>query len=224
MTLPNSKQYMIDLLTYVEGDQAQQLRQLIDSISIENFRKADRRYRSRANNSDLTKWSFFMMSRSDDRIMNMSSDAVKMLDIIAGFMDCHNRVTISVTLISKILECSRGKAKYVIDELIEFEVLSIIIPAKGRRSAIYEVDQDLVSYGVRPQSKPLICGLRPVISKIYLSNGDKETTLTYGELVEVEPMPKREKPNPETVVKFKKQTSHKTDKQMTPEELLEGLI
>lgn len=222
MRIPNSKQYMIDLLTFVDGEQAQQLRTLIDSISYEQYDKADSRYRARANNSDLQKWSFFMMSRSDERLITMSSDAKSVLITVAGYMDSHNRAMISVSLITKILDCSRDKAKHVIDELIDNDVLTVKIPSKGRRATIYEVDQELVSYGVRPQSKPLIYGMKPTISKMYVSDGDDVKTITYGELVEVETMPKPAKPNPDVVVTFKKPQAERP--KISAEQLLDGLV
>lgn len=219
--IPNSKQYMIDLLTYVDGEQAAQLRQLIDSISDDQYNKADIRYRARSNNSDLQKWSFFMMTRSDERLITMSDSAIKVLVTVSGYMDSHNRAMISASLISKIIGCSSTWAKHILSELIENDVLTVKIPSKGRRATVYEVDQNLVSYGVRPQSKPLICGMKPTISKMYVADGDDVKTITYGELVEIEPMPKPAKPNPDVVVEFKKSKAEQP--KISVEQLLEGL-
>lgn len=223
----NSEQYMYDLISVISDPEIRaKLSAIMGDISDIEYEEADAKYRGRKYPEKALK--FYMTSRNPQYLIDLSGDAVKIFHWLATYMSQNNLCIAPTKTLSEILDIKRSNVERAIKELRDHDMLAVT-GYWYKRSQIYEVNQDFVSYGVRPQGYQVIKDYVPVLGKVFIETNDpkKPKVLYVGDVQKIQP---------KNVVSY---DSHKkrseTDSealnesvdikpQMTVEELLEGLI
>ena len=219
----NSEQYIRDLLAVTDDpEMIMHLKALIEGLSDIDYEAADMKYGCRK--YPQKSLSFYMTGRCTDYLRNLSGEAFRILHYLASYMSQDNLCIAPTKTISELLNISIATVERCIKDLKDAGAI-FDTGKRYHRSCIYEVDQDYVSYGVRPKGFTVINDTYvPVIQKVYIESNDPERpkVMYVGDIQKIQP---------QNVVGFNKKHRSKTDSealneshQMTPEELLEGLI
>lgn len=222
-----SEQYMYDLISAISDPEIRaKLGAIMGDISDIEFEEADAKYRGRKYPEKALK--FYMTGRNPEYLINLSNEAFKILHWLATYMSQNNLCIAPTKSISEILDIPVRTVERAIKELRDNGMLAVT-GHWYRKSQIYEVNQDYVSYGTRPEGFKVIKDYVPVVNKIVIEGEtpDKPKVLYVGDIQKIQPKnvvsydrhKKRSEGDSEALNK-----SVDTNHQMTSEELLEGLI